>query len=123
MTQTVSADRRPVSRGCCLSGVLGLVVLAIVPCLLFVFISTGELHWKRGEFVEDRLWLVQEAEAAGLGYSSARIISRESNGLVCVRTNVIFVLWQGTSENLNYCECYAPDASGQYTYTGACASE
>jgi hypothetical protein len=121
MSNTVSADRRPVSRGCCLSGVLGLVVLALAPCLLFVFVSTGELHWQRGEFVEDRLWLVQETDAAGLGYSSARIISRETNGPVCVRTNVIFVLWQGASENLSYCECYAPNASGHYDYAGSCS--
>jgi hypothetical protein len=121
MSQTVSADRRPVSRGCCLAGVLGLVILAIAPCLVFSLVSTGELDWKRGEFVEDRLWLVQEPDAAGLGYSSARIISRQADGPICVRTNVIFVLWQGASENLDYCECYAPNASGHYDYTGSCS--
>ncbi len=121
MSNPLSADRRPVSRGCCLSGVLGLVVLAIAPCLLVVFINTGELAWKRGDFVEDRVWLVQEPDAAGIGYSSARIISREANGPLCVRTNVSFVLWQGASENLNYCECYAPNAGGSYDYTGSCS--
>jgi hypothetical protein len=120
MSNPIGADRRPVSRGCCLSGVLGLLVLAIAPCVMFVFVAAGELTWKRGEFVEDRLWLVQEAEAAGIGYSSARIISRESNGPVCVRTTVTFLLWQGKSENLSYCECYAPGASGAYEFTGGC---
>lgn len=121
MSQMISADRRPVSRGCCLAGVLGLVILAIAPCLLFTLVSTGELHWQRGEFVEDRVWLVQEPDAAGLGYSSTRITTREAQGQVCVRTNVTFLLWQGTSENLNYCECYAPNTQGQYDYTGRCA--
>lgn len=120
MSNTISADRRPVSRGCCLSGVLGLVLLAIAPCLLFVFVSTGELRWQRGDFVEDRLWLVQESDAAGLGYSSARLLPRTPNGPICVRTRVIFLLWQGASENLTYCECYAPSANGQYEYTGSC---
>lgn len=121
MSNPPSADRRPVSRGCCLSGLLGLIVLAIAPCLLMALVSGNELAWKRGEFVEDRLWLVQEADAAGIGYSSTRIHSRVADGPLCVRTTVVFVLWQGASENLSFCECYAPNASGGYDYTGGCS--
>lgn len=84
-------------------------------------ISQRELTWKRSEFVEDRVWLVQEADAAGIAYSAARLSAREANGALCVRTNVLFILWQGVSENLNYCECYAPNASGGYDYTGGCS--
>ena len=113
---------RPISRaGCVLIAAAWLAVTA-VSCLALTLAMRGELAWRRGEFVEDRLWLVNEAEARGLGYSAARVISDQSatDGPVCVRTRVRFWLWTGTGEPVEFCECYALAPSGSYESRGNC---
>lgn len=90
-----------------------------LPLSVFVLAVRGEMDWKRGEFVEDRLWLIQEIEAHGLGYSSARVISNQEpvDGPVCVRTRVRFFMWKGTAGAADYCECYA---AGTHAPAGKC---
>ena len=115
----MSADR-PVSRRSCLVAVSLWLCFAIGPCFAIALAMRGELSWKRGNFVEDRVWIVNEAEASGLAYSSARVISAPTDGQVCARTRVYFLLWKGQGENTTYCECYRP-APGGYESTGKCS--
>jgi hypothetical protein len=112
---------RPVSRASCLIAVAVWLFLAIAPCLAIALAMRGELAWSRGEFVEDRVWVVNESEAAGLGYSAARLVRSDAAGSLCVRTRVYFLLWKGTSETTAYCECYTRSASGSYELTGGCS--
>jgi hypothetical protein len=118
-----SAFDRPLSRsGCLLGGLLWLAVMAL-PLAALWLAARGEVTWRRGEFTEDRLWLVNESGAQGLGWSSARVASdqRPVDGPVCVRTQVRFLLWKGTSENLAFCECYVVSrAAGGLEAFGSC---
>jgi hypothetical protein len=102
------------SGGC----LLWLAVLCL-PLFVFVLAVRGEMNWQRGEFVSDRLWLIREADESGLGYSAARVISNEEpiDGPICVRTRVVFMLWKGSAERVEYCECYA---AGTHQPVGAC---
>ena len=118
----------PVSRvGCVVTGLAWLCVMT-VPLFAFILAMKGELTWRRGAFVEDRVWLVNAesggapAGASGLGYSATRPISNASapQGVLCARTQVYFILWRGRSENVAYCECYTPTASGGYESSGSC---
>jgi hypothetical protein len=99
-----------------------LIWLAIMclPLFAVALAMRGELAWQRGEFVEDRVWLIQEADQRGVGYSSARVTRNEEpvDGPICVRTRVLFVLWQGSAEPVEYCECYA---AGTHDPAGACS--
>jgi hypothetical protein len=120
---------RPMTRRGCLIGALLWAVVMTAPLCALVLAVRGEIGWRRGGFVEDRLWLVNETgapgEAArGLAYSAARTIGRPAapDGPICVRTRVYFWLWQGQSERLEYCDCYVPRPGPPpgYDSTGSC---
>jgi len=106
-----------------------LLLLAIVPMFIFLLLVRGELTWRRGEFVEDRVWLITGQTASGdergLGYSSSRTVTAVSDetaasGPLCVRTQVYFFLWRGQSEHLTLCDCYTRSANGLYEASGSC---
>src|SRR5688572_23165061 len=88
----VSAGSKPVSRLGCLLTFIGWLILMTLPLFVLVLAIKGELTWRRSDFVEDRIWLVNNSaeagqeEARGIGYSSARIISDQTqvDGPVCV---------------------------------------
>ena len=117
---------KPLSRLGCWLGCFTWLFVLIAPLLAFMLAVRGELTWRRGEFVEDRLWLITAASASGdergLGYSAARILSDQtaSGGPLCVRTRVSFLLWRGKSEQVEFCECYTRSASGAYEANGSC---
>ena len=114
---------RPLSRRGCLAGLLLWACLMTVPLAAVILAVRGEVAWQRGEFVEDRVWIVKEAEAGGLGWSSARVTTdqRPLDGPVCVRTRVRFLLWKGTSESLTFCECFVLSrATGGLEASGSC---
>lgn len=125
-----NAGSKPISRLGCLLAVIGWLVIMTLPLFALVLAVKGELTWRRGEFVEDRLWLVNnpaepgQDETRGIGYSSARIISNQTagDGPLCVRTQVHFWLWKGQSENLEFCDCYTPASGGGYESNGSCPS-
>ena len=90
-----------------------------LPLFAFVLAVRGEMGWRRGEFVEDRIWLVREVEAQGLGFSAARVISNQElvDGPICVRTRVRFLLWTGAAQPVEFCECYT---AGAHEPAGPC---
>ncbi len=113
-------------RGCAL-GCLAWLLVMTLPLLALILAVRGELAWQRGDFVEDRLWLVRTddvpgEEAAGLAYSSTRLVRDPAApaGRVCVRTRVTFLLWRGNSESFGYCECYQAHPGQGYDPIGAC---
>lgn len=118
------------SRAGCAIWVLIWLCVMTVPFLALLLAMRGELTWRRGDFVEDRLWLVNaesgvgKGSANGIGYSTTRTISGQTDDVspVCVRTNVYFLLWKGQSERVTFCECYAkrPAEGGGYESHGSC---
>jgi hypothetical protein len=100
---------------------LWLLVMAL-PLAAFVLAVNGQIDWRRGEFAGTRLWLIQEADQQGLGLSTARVISNEEaiDGPICVRTRVVFLLWRGSGESAQFCECYA---AGTHAPAGECAGQ
>jgi hypothetical protein len=111
-------------RGCVVGCLIWLVVM-ILPLFAVILAIRGELSWRRGEFVEDRIWIVRTddapgEEAAGLAYSSTRLVGGAPEGQVCVRTRIRFFLWRGASESFEYCECYQARPDQGYDPLGAC---
>lgn len=98
--------------GCGLAAVGWLAAMSL-PCLIIGLAMAGELGWRRGPYNSDRLWLIQQVDERGLGYSAERILSdrRAEGGPVCVRTRVRFFMWRGQGDPADYCECYAPDGA------------
>jgi hypothetical protein len=117
----------PMSRTSCVVVLLVWLCLMTVPFFALALAVKGELTWRRGEFVEDRVWLVNaetgigQGRVSGIGYSAARVVSDQTpvDGALCVRTNVYFLLWNGPSERVMFCECYLHE-SGRYALQGSC---
>lgn len=115
--------------GCAL-GCLAWIGVMSLPVLAFILATQGELAWRRGpnNLVEDRLFLINEPEAAGLGYASARVNRDDTAtaGPLCVQTRVVYLLWrnaEGQDQNTAFCECYTRSADGEYEYNGVTCQE
>ncbi len=133
MPETPASTRlasNPMSRTGCVVSVLVWLCVMTVPFLALLLAMRGELAWRRGDFVEDRLWLVNaesglgQGRASGIGYSAMRVVSdrTDAGGPVCARTRVYFFMWKGEGENAAFCECYAkrPVEGGVYEPQGNC---
>lgn len=111
-------DKPMTSGGCALGCLLWLAVMA-VPALIFYLAVQGELDWRRGpgKLEEDRLFVINEPGAAGVGYLASRLADDATDGAVCVRTTVTYFLWrndEGGEPNAHYCMCYSRNAAGDY---------
>jgi hypothetical protein len=119
---------KPMTRRGCLFGVVAWLLVMTLPLLAVLLAMRGEIGWRRGPFVEDRLWLVNldagpgGERASGLAYSAARLSPHPAAGpdAICVRTRVYFFLWRGTGEPADYCECFRPEPGGTSQSLGNC---
>jgi hypothetical protein len=119
------SDSKPMTPASCALGCgLWLIVMAL-PAAAFLFAVQGELKWARGpaDLVEDRLFLVNEARASGLGYVASRVTRDDSGagGPLCVQTQVAYWLWrneEADDPNVRYCQCYTRRSDGQYQLNG-----
>jgi len=115
---TRPADK-PITRRGCLLGLLAWLLIITVPFCLVLFAIRGDVSWRRGDLTQDRLWLVSgepgQGSAAGVAYSATRLVASPAApaGALCARTTVYFFLWRGSSETVQYCECYQPRPAPQ----------
>lgn len=106
--------------GCALGCAAWLAVM-LVPALAFVLATQNEIGWTRGPdgLDQDKLFLINEPDAGGLGYLAARTLPAEAAaGQVCVRTRVVYWLWRTREtgdQSARYCQCYTRAADGALT--------
>ena len=84
-------------------GLILWLVLMAFPFVAFTLATNGEL--KIGSESYLRLFLVQEAEANGIGVEWRRELFQPDN---CLRTSVSFLMWEGESEGVTFCQCFDP---------------
>ncbi|MBI4769290.1 MAG: hypothetical protein HY784_02475 [Chloroflexi bacterium] len=99
----MSTLNKPISRGSCVLAALALLLIFGLTTLALALAARGEVLWQRGS-ASDRLFLINEQEAQGLGLESVRPY-RGPGGAACTRTSDRFFLWRGSGENATYCEC------------------
>jgi hypothetical protein len=73
------------------------------PFVAFRLATNGQVQI--GDESHLRLFLVQETDANGLGVEWRRQLFQPDN---CLRTSVGFLMWEGDSEGVTYCQCYDP---------------
>ena len=96
--------------------ILWLIVMAF-PFVAFTLATNGEL--KIGSESYLRLFLVQEVEASGVGFEWRRELFQPDN---CLRTSVGFLMWEGQSEGVSFCQCFDPATNEVLSVVGdACA--
>ncbi|MCY3946753.1 MAG: hypothetical protein OXF44_10785 [Anaerolineaceae bacterium] len=91
--------------------VLFWLILISTPCLALALASQGEIRLRSGPAPEEelRLWLVQDAQRAGLAISH---VSRHDYELRnCFQTEARFLLWRGQQLDeetaTTFCSCYS----------------
>lgn len=98
--------------------VLGWSLCLLIPGLLMYLAVQGEIAFWHGDDVPSsdahprlQVKLLMEADTRGLSITTSNPISLPEN-ITCMQTDVRFVLWQGSGNNVNYCDCYQGDESG-----------
>lgn len=116
-----AAPSRPMTRTGCVLGCAAWLAVMLVPALAFGLATQNELGWTRGPdgLDQDKIFLVNEPGAGGLGYLAARTLPAGADaGQVCVRTQVVYLLWRTVEtgdQNATYCQCYTRAADGTLT--------
>jgi hypothetical protein len=109
--------RTIVKRLGCLLGLGVWLVVMLAMCVLTGLIVRHELSWERGWDDADRLYLIQERYATGIGYSSQRPLAEREAGVTCVRSTERLLLWNpawGAEEYVS-CSCSREGAGGSRT--------
>lgn len=104
--------------------------LILLPVLMFNLATNGEIVLSHGVGMpepESHPWLraslIMEIDTRGLNITRSSIVHTAANDLTCVQTDVSFLLWAGTGEPVQYCDCYAQDGDVwtlTSTSAGAC---
>ena len=79
------------------------LLFMVFPFVAFRLATNGEMRLGDERYL--RLFLVQEAEANGVGIEWRRGLFQPGD---CLRTSVAFLMWQGDSEGVSYCQCFDP---------------
>jgi hypothetical protein len=84
------------------------------PFAAFTLATNGEMLIGGERYL--RLFLVQEVEANGVGIEWRRGLFQPGN---CLRTSVAFLMWEGESEGLSYCQCFDPVTNAPLPVAGS----
>jgi serine/threonine protein kinase len=83
------------------------LVLIVFTCLLVTVLAQGEATFdfsdRPGHAI--RVFDVQSEDKRGLGLSIGRL-KEENDDRACIRTTVRYLMWEGSNEPTDYCECY-----------------
>lgn len=88
--------------------VLFWLVLILTPTLAFVLARNGQVQVGSSEGPHWRLFLVQEADAEGIGLERSRVVPpplEAPPGVECLRTTVSYWMWHGDGPAVAYCQC------------------
>lgn len=126
-TQQETEAPRPslIRRAGCGVGLIVWFVVMLLPCILITLAVRGEITVNTGGAPEQyvRVWLIIEARERGLGISNAWVAPADD--LLCVQTDVNFVLWEGNADSIHYCKCYDPQSATRMLSmtAGVCGAE
>jgi len=86
------------------------IILVWMLVMSFPVISLALATREQVQFGSDpnrhlRIFLLQEDEAAGVGFEWAR---NSRGNSTCSKTSVNYLLWEGEAESVSFCQCYDP---------------
>lgn len=82
--------------------VLVWLMIMVFPIVAFRLATNGEITWGQETDRQGRLFLLQDAEAEGVGLQTSR---PQSGSSVCVVTTVRYFMWVGEGQNSRSCSC------------------
>lgn len=111
--------------GCGILIVIWIGVL-LLPCAFVTLLVEKEITLSRSDIPGDeyRLFLLEEPDQRGIGFSRTKTYSGDRGGdTVCLLTDVDYLLWEGSGEGSVYCNCYEKlDSAWSPTVVGADAN-
>ncbi len=114
--------------GCLVVFVVWLICMTM-PCFFVTLMVENEVVHRRSDRPghEVRVFRVEDSDTQGFGLSWGSLKNEQDNGDYCVSTTTRFLVWEGTAETTDYCECYEQVDEGTWQLTGAyqadCKSE
>ncbi len=96
------------------------LALILTPTLAFVLARNGQVQIGRTEGRHWRLFLLQEANAEGLGLERGGPVSPPfdaPDGIGCLKTSVVYWMWSGPNGSsgdrlgTSYCQCTDSDGN------------
>ena len=88
------------------------------PFVAFTLATNGELRIGNESYL--RLFLVQETGANGVGFEWRRGLFQPE---ACLQTSVAYLMWEGESEGVTYCQCFDPVTQAALPVTRAVCVE
>jgi serine/threonine protein kinase len=92
----------------CLAMIVVWMALMLSPCLLLTVIVRGEatlpLSDKPGHQL--RMFKIFEDDVRGFGFSWGSVEQSNNEGEMCIKSHVRYFTWQGSGENVDFCQCY-----------------
>lgn len=90
------------------------LVLLFTPAVAFLLAARGQIQVGPQEGRHVRVFLLEDAEAEGLGLERARPVPPPQDvvGASCLQTSVSYWLWSGgpdESQDVAFCQCFGPD--------------
>lgn len=91
------------------------LLVMVLPTVAFVLAMNGQLRLGGDDQRYWRLFMVQEAEAEGIGLERARPVDALPDAppnTQCSKVSVSYWLWAGEGQSAEYCQC-SDGATGQ----------
>ena len=85
-----------------LAVVFWLLVMSF-PTIAFLLATQQELQIGSSDRNHVRLFLLEDADAQGVGIEWARDVRQQPQ---CSRTSIRYILWEGEAPPIRYCQCY-----------------
>jgi hypothetical protein len=108
VARTYTRRELAVKRGLFYGGVLLWVVILLIPLSVMLLAIRGEFRFNLpGDLPnrEVRVWMIMEKDERGIVYSRPFVADRNTDAIV-MQTNVRYMLWEGESEVVSYCQTY-----------------
>ncbi len=100
--------------------------ILLTPCALLYLASNGEIRISHSDIPDSyehpqlSIELVSEVDSRGLRIVNSSVVDNVLNdNLMCIQTNVRFLLWQTEEDNQNvsFCDCYErADSDSVWTF-------
>jgi hypothetical protein len=82
--------------------------IMISPALAFILARNGQFQIGPTDGRHWRVFLVQEADAEGLGLERSKPVAPPGDApesVSCLQTSVDYLMWIGVGFNVDYCQC------------------
>ena len=96
--------------------------IMLLPTMAFRLSRNGQMQLGASDGRHWRLFLLQDADAEGLGLERARPVGPpvEAPSASCLRTTVTYWMWVGEGLDTAYCTCVDPDGNSIPQIPPAC---